>query len=312
MSAHDLVMRIEPLSSTTHVWNDLWGQTLKPNPFTSIEWYTALARNLLKCDPHVMVYYENDRVKAIIPAIISDDVIRLLGDERVTDLNDMVCAPGYEDMIVEHLAEYILRNHLGVDLYPLETDVALVMGLSRRIPELIMQDKDCCPLLRLPGSWPEYLANLDAKSRHELRRKLKKVNGAVIKDVQPTETERFFELMTVSDRGKKEFLAPEIRGFFAELIEVFDKKGWLRLRAAVIESRIIGMLLAFGFRGRVYLFNMGFDPVFRNLSPGIVTIGLDINSAIEEKYQYYDFLRGDEDYKYRLGAKERHTIRLKR
>lgn len=312
MSAHDLAMRIEPLSSTRNAWNDLWSQTLKPTPFTSIEWYTALARNLLKSDPPVMVYYENDRIKGIIPAVISDDMIRLLGDERVTDLNDMVYAPGYEEMIVEHLADYIIRSNLGVDLYPLETDSPLVMGLSRRIPGLIVQDRDCCPLLRLPGSWPGYLASLDAKSRHELRRKLKKVNGAVIKDVQPTETEMLFELMAVSDRDKKEFLEPETMMFFTELIEVFHEKGWLRLRAAVIEDRIIGMILAFGFRSRVYLFNTGFDPAFRNLSPGIVTIGLDINSAIEEEYQYYDFLRGDEDYKYRLGAKERHTIRLKR
>jgi len=312
MSAHALVMRIEQLSSTKDAWAELWNKALTPIPFTSFEWYDALAQNFLKSDPHVMVFCENDTIRGILPAFISGETIRLLGDERVTDLNDMIYASGYEEMIVEHLAGYITRNNLGVDFYPLEIDGPLVSGLSNRIPELTVQKKDCCPLLRLPGSWKEYLASLDAKSRHELRRKLKKVNGVVIEDVQPTETKRLFDLMALSDRNKREFLEPETMGFFTELVDAFHKRGWLRLRAAVMGNRIIGMILAFKFRGRVYLFNMGFDPAFRSLSPGIVTIGLDINSAIEEDCQYYDFLRGDEDYKYRLGAKERYTVRLKR
>jgi CelD/BcsL family acetyltransferase involved in cellulose biosynthesis len=82
------------------------------------------------------------------------------------------------------------------------------------------------------------------------------------------------------------------------------------MRPAVFEGQTIGMLLGFGFKRRVYLYNMGFNPAFRTLSPGIVTIGLDIHSAIDDGFQYYDFLRGDEDYKFRLGAKSRYTVRL--
>ncbi|GAH99507.1 unnamed protein product, partial [marine sediment metagenome] len=46
--------------------------------------------------------------------------------------------------------------------------------------------------------------------------------------------------------------------------------------------------------------------------PGIVTIGLDIKSAINEGKRYYDFLRGGETYKFRFGAEKRYTVRLTR
>jgi CelD/BcsL family acetyltransferase involved in cellulose biosynthesis len=57
---------------------------------------------------------------------------------------------------------------------------------------------------------------------------------------------------------------------------------------------------------------MGHNIELRSLSPGIVTVALDIRSAIDERYKYYDFLRGDEEYKYRLGAVKRYTVRVSR
>jgi len=100
--------------------------------------------------------------------------------------------------------------------------------------------------------------------------------------------------------------------FFKELIDAFDRNGWLRLRALYSDGKPVSIILAFALKGRVFLYNMGFDPAYRHISPGIMAVALDIHSAISEGYEYYDFLRGDEDYKYRFGARERHTVRLMR
>ncbi len=305
-------MRTKKLSELRSAWNELFDRTPRPTPFISYEWVSALAGNILKTDPEVVVFYENSAIKGIIPATVSGNTIRMIGDERVTDLNDMIYTPGYEADIVARFAEYIKEGNFTVDLYPLELDSPVVAGLKKNLPQLSIQEQDKCPVLDLPGTWADYLASLDGKSRHELRRKMKKVNGAVIQDVKPTEMGRFLDLMAGSRGKKKEFLTPEIMQFFGEITDSFYRRGWLRMRAVVFDGRAIGMILAFGFRERVYLYNMGFDPHFRSMSPGIVAIGFDINAAIEEGYKYYDFLRGDEDYKYRLGAKERYTMRLTR
>jgi CelD/BcsL family acetyltransferase involved in cellulose biosynthesis len=305
-------MKIEKLSTVRPAWQELFDQTPGATPFVSYEWFVALANNLLKTDPEVLLFYRKHGAAGIVPASVSGNVLKLIGDERVTDLIGMVGAASEQEEVVDLLARHILKNNLRMDLFPLNEHDPLVTGLFRRVPGSVVEKKDACPLLSLANTWDEYLAGLGGKARHELRRKLNKVNGVRIEGVKPADTERFFGLMTAADNEKAGFLNEDMRGFFKDVVEAFDRRGWLRMREASIDRRVLGMLLAFGFNERVYLFNMGHNIELRSLSPGIVTVALDIRSAIDERYKYYDFLRGDEEYKYRLGAVKRYTVRVSR
>ena len=51
----------------------------------------------------------------------------------------------------------------------------------------------------------------------------------------------------------------------------------------------------------VGLYNSGFDPVHARLAPGIVLLGHVIRDAIERRVPVFDFLRGEEPYKYAFG-----------
>ena len=51
----------------------------------------------------------------------------------------------------------------------------------------------------------------------------------------------------------------------------------------------------------VGLYNSGFDPAHSRLAPGIVLLGHVIRDAIERRVPTFDFLRGDEPYKYAFG-----------
>jgi CelD/BcsL family acetyltransferase involved in cellulose biosynthesis len=303
-------MKVEAFSAVEPTWQELFEQTPNATPFVSYEWFRCLAVNLLKADPGVLLIESKGRVICIIPATITGGVLRSIGDDRVTDLYGMVYVPAHENAIIRCLAEYLNRNKLMIDLYPLERDNLLVNGLRSHRPGLTVQKKDKCPLLDLPGTWDEYLAGLDSKARHELRRKMKKVNGAILEDVKSEDIEGLFQLMSRSDEKKKQFLKEDMMSFFRELAEAFGKRGWLRMRRLVIDGQALGMTMAFRFDHVVYLFNMGIAPEMRSVSPGIVTLALDIRAAIEENGKSYDFMRGDEDYKYRLGAKERYTVRI--
>ena len=52
------------------------------------------------------------------------------------------------------------------------------------------------------------------------------------------------------------------------------------------------------------------DPTYAALSPGWVLVGRLIQWAIDAGRTEVDFLRGDEDYKFRLGGVERSIFRL--
>jgi len=310
MLNHGLHVKAEVLSRTEAAWTELFQVSPGVTPFLSFEWFQTLSRHLLKDDPQVLVFSQGNAVIGIIPARIDEGRLILIGDDRVTDLNGMLWASGHEHEVIECLSRYVSQHALSIDLHPLETDSPLVTMLGRHVQGLRVERIDTCPLLELTSNWNEYLDGLTGKARHELRRKMNKVNGATLSDVQPSDIEKLFDLMVRSDEAKRSFLKTETMGFFRDLAEEFSAKEWLRLRVAYLGESILGMIFAFGFRDRVFLFNMGFAPELRQLSPGIVTVALDIKAAIEEGYHFYDFLRGTEKYKYGLGARERQTVRI--
>ena len=59
-----------------------------------------------------------------------------------------------------------------------------------------------------------------------------------------------------------------------------------------------------------YLYNSAFEPELRTLSPGNVMLSHLIERAIERGLLIFDFLKGDETYKFRLGARERPLYRV--
>jgi CelD/BcsL family acetyltransferase involved in cellulose biosynthesis len=54
----------------------------------------------------------------------------------------------------------------------------------------------------------------------------------------------------------------------------------------------------------MFLYNNGYDPQHSLLSLGLVSKVLSIKEGIERGRSRFDFLKGDEEYKRRLGGKE--------
>ncbi len=304
-------MKFEKLSRCAELWESIFEQTRDATPFQSYTWYHALSRHLLNNDPEVMLFSDNAQTVGVIPACLDADTIQMIGDERVTDLSDVICLPGYEQKISETIASFIERNKVHVDLFPLDPNSSLILYLPQFLDTLKIVEVDTCPTLLLPDSWDQYLQVLDSKSRHELRRKLRKATGTIMQTLEPRQIDMLFRSMSHSDKNKEDFLTPDMCGFFKMIAVLFHKKRWLRFRATFINSQPIATLFAFTFRRRIYLYNTGFELEYGYLSPGIVTIGLDIKDAIDEGFAIYDFLRGAEDYKFRFGAKERCAMRIK-
>jgi CelD/BcsL family acetyltransferase involved in cellulose biosynthesis len=124
--------------------------------------------------------------------------------------------------------------------------------------------------------------------------------------------DKLFELMESSNAEKKSFLSEEMKDFFEALALSFEKTGRLRLKGSFYKNEIVGMLFSFQMGNTVYAFNTGYNPYFFKLSPGVISFALDIKSAIDEGFTYYNFLRGEERYKFALGAEKMSTRRIKK
>jgi len=66
--------------------------------------------------------------------------------------------------------------------------------------------------------------------------------------------------------------------------------------------------LNFDYAGHIWVYNSGLNFALREVSPGWVLLGHLIQWAIEHRRESIDFMRGDEDYKYRFGGVNRYIV----
>ena len=90
------------------------------------------------------------------------------------------------------------------------------------------------------------------------------------------------------------------------------RSGVLRLHALRLDGAIIATLYALADRPgrgdrRAYFYLGGFDPDCAALSPGALILGHAIEAAVREGAVAFDFLRGQEAYKLRWGARDTPT-----
>jgi CelD/BcsL family acetyltransferase involved in cellulose biosynthesis len=64
------------------------------------------------------------------------------------------------------------------------------------------------------------------------------------------------------------------------------------------------------YNNRIWVYNSGLDRRFNELSPGWVLLAYLLEWANKNKRSEYDFLRGDEDYKYKFGGVNRFVMRV--
>ncbi|HID87362.1 MAG TPA: GNAT family N-acetyltransferase, partial [Anaerolineae bacterium] len=179
--------------------------------------------------------------------------------------------------------------------------------------------QDICPVIPLPATWEEYLSSLSRKQRHEIRRKIRKANREarirwyIVQDPArlPDEVEDFIELHRRSAAEKDAFMEPRMRGFFRTIARVLHRMGWLQLAFIEVNGEKAASMLNFDYGDAILVYNSGYDPQrYANLSPGIVLLSYCIEHAIREGRKRFDFLRGQEDYKFRFGAQETKIYRL--
>lgn len=186
--------------------------------------------------------------------------------------------------------------------------------------EVHIWDEGAAPRITLPSTVDEYYASLTKKHRHELRRKLRRLyNAGDIEQIElksPDEIEHhmadFIDLHRGSSIDKNDFMTSEREAFFREAAVNLAEMGITRLYFLTINGEKVATSLAFKVGSTKYLYNSGYDPERSWLAVGLLNHAINILRSIDEGIKVYDFMRGDERYKYHLGAVDRRifTARL--
>jgi CelD/BcsL family acetyltransferase involved in cellulose biosynthesis len=254
---------------------------------------------------------------------LGERVVRLAGGVAVADYLDIIAPVGRErDAWAAVLAYWAGRadDWDVLDLHSLPPAAASAVRCAAASAGTVWCGvEETCPVLALPGTWDDYLAGLGKKDRHELRRKLRRAEShpepltwkLVNKGPElAAALETFIALHRRSDEAKARFMTPIMVTFFHRLLAAFAPTGRMEVATLYAGDQPVAAYLSFRQAARLLLYNSGYDPRYGGYSAGFALLVYRIRQAIEEGVQTFDFLRGDERYKYDLGAQDQFIYRV--
>jgi CelD/BcsL family acetyltransferase involved in cellulose biosynthesis len=268
---------------------------------------------------------------AIAPLFLTEDraerpILMLLGSIEIADVLDLIgsrdALEQFIPMLLENLEQGLPERRASLDLYNLP-EGSFTRELMRTAAEnrgwtIKEQRLQPSPYVALSTSWDAYLDNIDSKQRRELKRKMRRADSypasvewhlSQADGNLHAEVDAFLDLMAL-DPEKRSFLTESMRAHFHGLAQAAADGGWLQLAMLEVSGQPAFGYFNFDYDGKLWVYNSGFDPDHASLSPGWVLMGHLIQWAIDHQIREVDFLRGDEEYKYRLGGIDRWVTRM--
>jgi len=250
--------------------------------------------------------------------------LHLIGSHEIADYLDLICRPpdlaAFTQAVVSELQTDDGWSELS--LYNVLDGSATIAALQAAAEGSGMQFKleqlQACPYIPLPASFDEYLESLDSKQAHELRRKMRKAARNVLPvttefigeaDQLDGALEDFFALMT-QEQDKLEFLTPTMRAQMETIARAAFAGGWLQLIFLKVGKQRAAAYLNFDYKNRIWGYNAGFSNAHAQLSPGWIMMAEMMEWCIANRRSVFDFMRGDEEYKYRFGAVNRYINKV--
>jgi len=327
---------------SAETWNALVQQSIANTPFSRHEylrqWWKTLgggewnAREGSRSPTLVLISAsENDQLIGIAPLFITEydgqRALMLVGSIEISDYLDLIVRaedlPRFLSGLLDFLASLEAAEWSSLDWYNLPdaspTLAALKTESEKRGWRYHEEVYRPTPRIPLNGSFEEYLSSIDKKQRHEIRRKMrraaeseKNVRFTIVdgtEDINP-EINAFFDLM-VHDPGKAEFLHPAMREQMTATIQNAHAQGYLWLAFLEIDGMKTAASLNFDYENKLWGYNSGVSREHMELSPGWVLLAHTIQWCCDNGRYEFDFMRGDEEYKYRFGGVNKYVMRAK-
>jgi CelD/BcsL family acetyltransferase involved in cellulose biosynthesis len=266
----------------------------------------------------------DDATLAIATLMREDSRLTFMGDSSVCDFMDFLVVPDRADEAYQAVWTQVCDEEWS------ELSLWGLMACSPSRPAIkalaaasgydVSEELEAvAPRLALPSTWDDYTASLGKKDRHELRRKMRRLlEGGAAVDLRvvtdqaevSAAMEEFLALHTASRQDKADFMSGQMAVFFRRMASVMAAAGLLRLFMLHLNAKPAASVLCFDAGSHLYLYNSGYDPALAGLSVGLVSKAQCLGWAIENGKQGLDFLRGNEPYKYDLGAQDQEIFTL--
>ena len=297
-------------------WTNIYRQSNAKLLFSSPEWSELWWKHFgADSELYLGAVHHEGRCIGITPLRFHGGIAYFVGSDNVCDFLDFIIEPGMEQIffatVLSHLA------HVGIDTLNLST---LLPESSVRtfFPDTVQREKlsvtwsqeDVTVILDLPGDVSTFHSSLSSKQRHELLRKERRLNEegdvayTISQNASLEDIDVFLQFFRESREDKNKFLTGQMEFFFRDVINKAASTGMLKLGILKLNKTNAAVTLGFDYQDDTYLYNSGYNPDYKWLSVGLLSKYYYIKNSIESGKRRFDFLKGNERYKYNLGGKE--------
>lgn len=324
-------------------WNELQKRSARKNVFLTWEWVAnwvdvyARAEGLL-----CVALYDGGDLRAVAPLCVQEErrlganarVLRFLGSgeacaDHLDFLVDAQSAPDSAKRLWREIFGRLRRDWDVFECYDVRADslvLASFRSLERRERRCLnagAEGESVCPYLALPDTWEEYLAQCSGTRRYAITYSMRKLaeQGALEMrfcerpDDLEASMDAFISLHqnTWRQRGwPGAFAAPEFEAFHRRVARDFLAKRVLFLATFLLDGRHIGSFYGFEYERTLYYYLLAVETnPEKRVKTGTAVIGACLQEAIRRGCREFDFLRGEEEYKYRWTAADRRNPRMR-
>lgn len=275
---------------------------------------------------HCVVVEDAGRLVGLAPLMLErrDGLkrLRFIGSD-LNDYNAFLMAGGLADAVGRCIFAHLARAADEWDIFEacVVEDFRLAFGLEQELGELGIDlrrlEPEPSPLINLPADWARYCGDLPRKNLAAflyLQRRLRASAACGFRvytepDAISHQVESFERARLDGWRSRRRLheLPPAIKTrrfsrFLDGAVAGLARAGGLHFAVLDMEGRPVASGMYFSAGRRLLKYMQAWDYAQARLSPGTVLDWLMIEYAIREGFSIFDFGRGAEEYKFRLGA----------
>jgi CelD/BcsL family acetyltransferase involved in cellulose biosynthesis len=299
-------MRAEILSDVTGLeaeWWDLWRRDPAASVFQSPAWLIPWREQFSESESRILIIRQGGQLTALLPLFKHRGRLLPWG-AGTSDWLDGVFAP---ELDASQLSDGLKALAEPLDLFQIRSGSPL---LEAPLPAGWFQrcrPSEPCLEIALPARLPR---NMVQNLRY-YRGRASKAGVAAPEKVRPEFFEELVELhgRRWRARGQSGVLDdPRVVAWHRATLPILEAAGLVRFYAVRLHGRIVAALYVLLSKRRASYYIGGFAPEFESLGLGTILIGHAVAEAEREGAHVFDFLRGQEPYKYRWGAADRLTF----
>lgn len=302
-------------------WENIFSLCGEPSVFLTWEWVFTWAdyfmngrRNLF-----IMVVREDEKVVGIAPWYIERGkagsfgvrVLRFLGTpEGGSDYLDVLSLPGQEEKVALSIHEFLFKKGRRIwdftEFQDVNPDSLFFHNFITRQDEegrfFEIKRGAYCPRIDLPEKSEDYFDSLSRNRRQQFKRHLRILQdggGVEHETHKKIDDISFFHDFMLLYQKRWGGGNPAFPGFIEAVFHRLSEKGRAQLDFIRKDGSFVAGILHLQAGKRRDYYMMAADRSFSNrMSIGNVIIGLSIMNAINDGCNTYDFLKGDEAYKF--------------